>query len=170
MLVEEEKNGVERMVFLPGKRIASLLPGPLLEDQVQPAGVDLRVGSVSRIVEAGFLGRSRKRIPRAEPIASQEGVWRLGPGHYRIRFLDTVSVPRWAVGFCYPRSSLLRMGATLLCAVWDPGYTGRGEALLVVYNGLGIELEEEARIAQLVFARLEEEVEAYSGDYQGEGL
>ena len=157
-------------MFLTGERIAGLLPGPVGGDQVQPAGVDLRVASVSRIVEPGMLGREGKRVPRGEEIPAENGVWRLAPGHYRIRFLDVVSVPVWAVGFCYPRSSLLRMGASLHCAVWDPGYTGRGEALLVVYNEHGIILEEGARIAQIVYARIEGETRPYRGDYQGEGL
>jgi len=63
------------------------------------------------------------------------------------------------------------MGALLGCAVWDPGYRGRGEALLVVGNPHGIRIEVGARIAQLVFIRLYPQLgEGYSGVYQGERL
>jgi deoxycytidine triphosphate deaminase len=50
-------------------------------------------------------------------------------------------------------------------AVWDAGYEGRGEGLLEVYHG--IELEQGARIAQLVLARADHE-DTYTGSYQGE--
>jgi deoxycytidine triphosphate deaminase len=71
------------------------------------------------------------------------------------------------VGFLYPRSSLLRNSCTIDTAVWDAGYEGRGEGLLEVRHE--IELERDARIAQLVIAAADH-VGTYDGSYQGERL
>jgi len=57
-----------------------------------------------------------------------------------------------------PRSSLLRCGVTVETAVWDAGYSGRSESLLVVFNNNGFRLRKNARILQLLFFRLGEEV------------
>ncbi len=144
---------------------------PLTAEQVQPAGVDLRVAEVEVFDEAGFISIEGKRIPAGRSLPILGGFWDLPPGAYRIRFLETVEIPPDRVGFCYPRSSLLRMGASLHCAVWDPGYKGRGQALLVVYNPHGLSVERGARIAQLVLAALAGEPSGlYRGDYYGEGL
>ncbi len=156
---------------LPGYAILALLGSIPHSGQVQPAGIDLRVGEVHEIVSGGFLGRVERRIPESKPLETEGGVWRLGPGIYRIVFADIVNVPENAVGLCFPRSSLVRMGATLYCAVWDPGYRGRGQALLHVLNPNGIVLEASARVAQLVLIRVEPPpVKPYEGYFQSEGL
>ena len=69
-----------------------------------------------------------------------------------------------------PRSSLLRCGVTVNTAVWDAGYSGRSQSLLVVYNPLGFRLQKDARVVQLVFFRLTGETKGYQGKYQGENL
>ncbi len=159
------------MAVLRGVRTAGQISPPPPGESVQPAGVDLRVDQVFQLGEEGVLGRGERRIPQAEPLEPQDGWWRLGPGGYKIRFVEAVLVPADAVGFCFPRSSLLRMGATVACGVWDPGYRGRGEALLVVTNPHGILLERGARVAQLVLVRMEEAPDRlYEGAYQGENL
>lgn len=68
------------------------------------------------------------------------------------------------------RSTLLRNGAVIETAVWDPGYNGRSSSLLVVHNPYGIRFKKDARIAQLVFFRINEVGEGYTGVYQNERL
>ena len=158
------------MCFLHGSEIAGRLVLPVGEGAVQPAGVDLRVSEVSVFMGPGGLAGG-KRLPPSRPLLPVRGAWRLGPGAYKVRFVEEVRVPLDTVGLCFPRSTLLRSGVALHCAVWDPGYRGRGEALLMVYNRYGFELGVGERVAQLVFARLcGGPGEAYRGDYQGEGL
>lgn len=158
-------------MFLTGQAIIGEGVVAGLREAVQPAGVDLSVESIEAFKESGYLGSSGRVIPPGEPVTPRDGVYHLEPGAYRVRFREPVRVPSWAVGFCYPRSSLLRMGATLACAVWDPGYAGKGAALLLVFNPHGLKLEVGARIAQFVLARLEEiPHKTYTGYYQGEGL
>lgn len=62
-----------------------------------------------------------------------------------------MSIPRDAAAIGRARSSLLRCGATLETALWDPGYRGRSQSLLVVYNPAGLKLKKKARLMQLVF-------------------
>jgi dUTP pyrophosphatase len=69
-----------------------------------------------------------------------------------------------------PRSSLLRCGVTVNTAVWDAGYSGRSQSLMVVYNSHGFRLQRNARLVQLVFLRLTEETEGYHGAYQRENI
>jgi len=158
------------VVALPGEKAAKAVP-TASGKQVQPAGIDLRVALVEKLLDEGSIGRSGKVIPKGEIIEPVNGWWMLKPGGYRIRFDDVVEVPEDAVGLCFPRSSLLRMGVTLHCAVWDPGYKGRGQALMVVHNPHGIKLEVRSRVAQIVFIRLEEAPGTlYRGAYYGEGL
>jgi dUTP pyrophosphatase len=156
-------------VSLPGDEVASLV-SPLNPGQVQPAGVDLRVSKVYRFLSGGVLGEERE-LPRVEELEPVEGYWVLRPGAYKVRFAEVVSVPLTLVGLCFPRSSLLRMGALLACTVWDPGYRGRGEALLAVLNEHGLRLEVGARVAQLVFIRMDKRPkQGYRGVYLGENI
>ena len=158
-------------MFLRGEDIALLgVARPLNPEAMQPAGIDLSVWEVEVLDGRGVLGVSERVVPQGKPLEPASGWWELEPGHYRIRFRETVSIPRGYVGLCFPRSSLLRMGAVLYCAVWDPGYRGRGQALLQVLNPGGLKLEKGARVAQLVVAPVWGPVSGYTGMYQGEGI
>jgi dUTP pyrophosphatase len=57
-------------------------------------------------------------------------------------------------GLSNSQVELLRCGVTVNTAVWDAGYSGRSESLLVVYQPEGFDLQKNARIVQLVFFQL----------------
>ncbi|VVB57515.1 Deoxyuridine 5'-triphosphate nucleotidohydrolase [uncultured archaeon] len=145
-----------------------------LEEQFQPAGVDLSVASVWGFEEAGAvdLDNKKRRLPRTRELPfGPDGMLHLAPGAYKIIFNEIVSIPSDAAALARSRSSLLRMGASVQTALWDPGYTGRSEALLLVSNPHGMDLHRDARVAQLVFVRLEKPSgEVYAGQYQRENL
>ena len=80
-----------------------------------------------------------------------------------------MKVPLNAIGIVLPRSSLMRSGATVCSAVWDPGYKGRGIGLFIVYAN--ITLYQNARVAQIVFIETKAETtKGYSGKYQNENI
>ena len=86
-------------------------------------------------------------------------------------FNEIVNIPKDVAALARARSTLLRCGASLETALWDPGYRGRSQSLLVVYNPHGLHLKKDARMMQLVFLRLGKEAEkVYSGKYQGENI
>lgn len=143
--------------------------GELSEQQVQPNGIDLSLDTAWQLAEAGRLGVSDtdRHHPRREPVAFDAAGWlELQPGSYVVRYAEWVALPRDCAGLTFPRSSLLRMGVHVPTAVWDAGYTGRGEALLVVANPHGSRLQRGARIAQLVVFRLTRRTAGYTGRYQ----
>ncbi len=138
------------------------------EIQRQPAGTDLTVGRVERFTGEGRVDfdNTSREIASGEAL---DGEKLEGGEAYRVTYNEKISVPKDAIGLVFPRSTLMRNGCHLVTAVWDPGYEGRGQGLLQVLNPAGVVLEEDARVAQMVFFRLDEEAqEGYSGTYQGE--
>jgi len=163
--------------------IAVLLAGhpPLLEEcpdlhgQLQPNGVDVTVRSVaSYSPEAGSIGVSDadRALPESAELNFGCDGWLVLPnGHYLVTFNEVVNLPRWLMALGRPRSSLLRMGVSVHTAVWDAGYSGRSQALLVVHNPAGFRVQRDARIAQLVFFPLSApDARGYDGQYQRENL
>lgn len=163
----------ENMVVLTGREVAKHVEiGD--KEQVQPAGVDLTVRAVYRIEGRGALMKNEIALPfltRIEPVEMEgKSLYHLNTGSYLIRFNEVVRVPKDCIGLILPRSSLMRMGADTVGAVWEPGYEGRGVCLLVVHNPMGIVVEQGARIAQLILIRTSSETEGYRGRYMGEGM
>jgi dUTP pyrophosphatase len=151
------------------------LVGPLgdPDQQIQPNGVDLTLESVWRMQGAGAIGVANddRVIPAREALDPSADDWfELTPGTYVIRYREVVALPLDVMAFGRPRSSLLRSGAAIHTAVWDAGYQGRSEALLVVYGEPGVRLARGARVLQLVFVRLDTPTQAYTGAYQGENV
>ena len=167
---------------LAGKSLLQLLSAdpPLVEglsdpvQQVQPNGIDLTVGSVALLSSRGRVGvgnEERELSAYALLTFDALGVLDLIPGCYMVTFNETVHLPKYVMALGRPRSSLLRCGVSLHTAVWDAGYSGRSQSLMVIYNPYGFRLAKNARIMQLVFFLLSEEaVEGYSGIFQGENL
>jgi dUTP pyrophosphatase len=135
---------------------------PLVEDvdvgrQLQPNGIDLRVERVQRLTSPGLLGVAdnvREPAAREDMQADKDGWWDLHRGAYVITYRERVNLPTDLMALSRPRSSLLRSGVAIHAAVWDAGYSGRGEGLLSVLNSRGYRLQRGARVAQLVFFRL----------------
>jgi dUTP pyrophosphatase len=155
-------------------------PGaPNAEVQRQPAGFDLTVAHVSRFAGGGALGFDNRlrELPEAEEIpwipagsadvTSAHDFVLLHPGGYLVTYSEQISVPPDSAGLVLPRSSLMRCGAMLNSALWDPGYRGRGQGLLTVFAELC--LYRNARIAQFILIALEKAAaELYQGRYQDE--
>jgi dUTP pyrophosphatase len=144
-----------------------------LEDQVQPNGVDLTVQEVAMIRSPGTIAitNSERVLSGLDPmLTDSKGFYSLAQGSYVITFNEIVSLPKDVMALGQPRSSLLRCGVTVNMAVWDAGYSGRGQALLTVFNAQGFKLQKNARVAQLVFFQLADETEGYNGTYQGENV
>ncbi|WP_456371279.1 deoxyuridine 5'-triphosphate nucleotidohydrolase [Geoglobus sp.] len=143
-----------------------------LETQLQPNGFDCTLRRVARLKGHGridFDNRERE-IPETDDVDFQGDWVFLEKGYYRAYLNEVVKLPRDIMALARPRSSMVRAGANVLTAVWDAGYFGRSEVGLVVYNENGIWLRRNARIVQLVFFRLENETEEYSGIYRGENV
>ena len=144
------------------------------ETQTQMCGIELTLNRVERFTSAGAVAfdNSERKLPQTEPIDFDPSGWiDLTAGSYLVTFNEIVSIPKDVAALARARSTLQRCGASLETALWDPGYRGRSQSLLVVYNSQGLRLKKNARLMQLVFMRLEKEAEkVYSGKYQGENI
>ncbi|MGB8217239.1 MAG: deoxyuridine 5'-triphosphate nucleotidohydrolase [Candidatus Methanoperedens sp.] len=142
--------------------------------QVQPNGIELTLKLVEIHEGSGAIAfdNSERKLPQTKTIDfDAEGWIHLPKGSYKIVFNEIVNIPKNIAAIAKPRSSLLRCGATVETAVWDAGYSGRSESLLVVFNENGFNIKKDARVLQLLFFRLNKEVgKGYAGRYQNENI
>ncbi len=141
------------------------------EIQTQIAGFDLTAKDIMALEDGGIIDfdNVERFIPDHKTLTPLNKKWELEPGGYLVRYNEIIEVPLNAMGIVLPRSTLMRIGATLCSAVWDPGYKGRGIGLMIV--NAKITVCEGARIAQIVFIKTQEKIsEGYSGTYQNENV
>ena len=153
---------------------------PLLEDylsleaQLQPNGFDMTVREVARLANPGSVGAhdADRVLSDTEPMEFGPGGWlELPPGPFLITFNEVVNLPLDVMALGRPRSSLLRSGVGVHTAVWDAGYHGRSQALLVVYHPDGYRVQRDARLMQLVFFQMETAASrGYQGRFQSENI
>lgn len=145
-----------------------------LDKQLTPNGFDLTVEAIFEFSSWGALdfSNSQRVVPQGRSILPKKakpedkfGWWELKPGGYKVRTNEVINLPLNLIALAYPRTSLLRMGAFVQNGVWDAGFKGKGEFILVVENSYGVRIKENARIVQLVFLKIEP-TEPYSGIYQ----
>ena len=143
-----------------------------LASQLQSNGFDMTLASIAAFGSAGTIGVSNAERSLPETYELEFGAGgsiQLAPGPYLITLNEVVRLPLHVMAFGKPRSSLLRSGVAIHNAVWDAGYHGRSQALLVVYNPDGFTVARDARILQLVFMTLDADTTVpYAGSYQGE--
>lgn len=148
---------------------------PLIQDapdfsmQVQSNGFDLTVKEVSSFEGNGTIDFSNheRAIPETKVLVFKNDFVFLERGAYKIKSNEIVHLPNDLVALAQSRSSLLRMGAFTAHGVWDAGFNGRSEFLLVVENPSGIKVKRNARVAQMIFVKLDEEVgKPYQGVYR----
>lgn len=145
-----------------------------IQQQVQPNGIDLTLKEIALLSSSGSLGLSNesRALSSTSPLVF-DGLGRIDllPGCYLVTYNEVVNIPRNIIALATPRSSLLRCGVSIHSAVWDAGYSGRSQSLMVVYNPRGFRIYRNARIIQMVFFLLSREVaQGYQGIFQGENV
>jgi dUTP pyrophosphatase len=145
-----------------------------VQQQVQPNGIDLTLKGIALFCSPGSLGPGAESrvLSNTSPLVF-DGLGRLDllPGCYLVTYNEVVNLPRNIMALALPRSSLLRCGVSIHNAVWDAGYSGRSQSLMMVYNPQGFRLYRNARIVQMVFFLLSREVaQGYQGMFQGENI
>ena len=144
-----------------------------LGEQLQPNGIDLTLREVAMFQSPGKVAASNSQrvVSSLSPLIFDGlGFIHLAPGIYSITYNEAVHLPQNIMALATPRSSLLRCGVTVNTAVWDAGYSGRSQSLLVVYHPQGFQLQRNARVIQLVFFRLTDRTQGYQGIYQKESI
>jgi dUTP pyrophosphatase len=142
-----------------------------LDKQLQPSGFDLSLHSIEKYLSSGavdFTNKERVIAETEEMVPDNNGWWLLNQGVYKIVYNEIVKMPTNIAAIARTRSTLLRNGAQVGTAVWDPGYEGRSSSMLTVHNPKGIKLKKGARVAQLIFFSTGEVDKGYSGVFQKE--
>ena len=148
----------------------TLVIAPLIEGQIQPASVDVRLGDTFSVVEDSSSGK----ITLENEIkykTNKSDTYLLLPGQFVLATtMEYFALPNNLTAFVEGRSSLGRMGLFIQNAGWvDPGF--KGEITLELYNAnrCAIELKAGRRVGQLVFAEMDQEaLHPYNGKYQGQ--
>jgi len=164
------------------------LDPPLVEDmidpdtQIQVNGCELTVDRIFTFAGTGSgtgagtsTGAGAIAFENSERVLSEcteltfddDGWIDLPAGSYKIVSREIVHIPKDAIAIARPRSSLLRCAVSVETAVWDAGYEGKSECLLIVFNEAGFRLKHGARVVQLLFMGLASGTEGYDGVYQG---
>jgi dCTP deaminase len=147
-----------------------LMVRPLTEEQIQPASIDLRLGThFLKIDENTIESMALDKEIRYVEIESDEIV--IPPNSFLLATtMEYIKLPDNVTAFVEGRSSIGRMGLFIQNAGWvDPGF--EGEITLELYNAncLPIKLMAGRRVCQLVFAFTDQPVEnPYRGKYQGQ--
>ncbi|RJS73741.1 deoxyuridine 5'-triphosphate nucleotidohydrolase [ANME-2 cluster archaeon] len=140
------------------------------DTQIQVNGCELTVDRVFAFDGRGSIAydNSERVLPECTELAFDCDGWiDLPSGSYKIVSSEIVHIPKDMIAIARPRSSLLRCGASVETAVWDAGYEGKSECLLLVFNEYGFRLKQGARVVQLLFMGLSSGTDGYSGAYQG---
>jgi len=152
------------VVVLSPEDLSKIFNIPL--EELDCAGLRLTLSEVYRIDSPGKISINDKELPKYVEVKPVNDTFYLENGAYLIKYNEYIRVPSDTIALAIQRSSLLRIGASLYTAVWDPGYEGRGSGLLVVHNRNGIYIEKGAQIAQLIFIKMSRSTKKlYRGSY-----
>jgi len=146
-----------------------------LDIQLTPNGFDFTVEKIFKFKGEGAVdfSNTERVLPSTEEVSFVEPIfsdrrawWRLPKGIYKVRTNEVVNLPMNLIALAFPRSSLLRMGVYAHNAVWDAGFKGRSEFVLVVGNSHGVKIKQNARLIQVIFVRVNKPSYGYQGIYQ----
>ena len=141
---------------------------PIEEKQIQPASVDITLGTTFSLIEDVTSGIIDPTKTISYKTFNTERFLLL-PGQFVLATTcEYIKLPNNLTAFVEGRSSWGRLGLFIQNAGWvDPGF--EGEITLELYNAnrCAIELSAGLRIGQLVFAKMAQNAtNPYSGKYQ----
>lgn len=150
----------------------------LLDEQYQPAGIDLTLNSVSYLnhndgIVYGLL-KDAKVIPqhielelkKIQVSGMLKNVYLLEPHKaYIAQTNEKIKIDEKSGQFYLPRSSLLRAGIDVRTAFGDPGFNGHLSFLLINHTDEIFVIEKGVRFAQLVNINTSDVDDGYDGDY-----
>jgi len=143
---------------------------PLAEHSIQPASVDMRLGTHYLVLDDNASDvLTLDSEPKYREIESDEIT--IPPKSFLLATtMEYVKLPNDLTAFVEGRSSIGRMGLFIQNAGWvDPGFEGRITLEIYNANSLPIKLRAGRRICQLVFCKMDGPADKpYDGKYQGQ--
>jgi len=143
------------------------------EINFEGCGVDLRIGEIYEMdEEEGFLHIDKRKTPKYKLIGKFEKgktiKVRLEPGKvYVATTVEKINTPENLFGWFIPRQTLYKCGIVVQGIRTDPGYHGNFSFVMMNTSKKEFELEMGARIANMVFHKVEGKSQLYKGQWQG---
>lgn len=140
---------------------------------VEGCGVDLRMGEIYQMKKGkGFIYQETRDTPKYNLIAkfdkTKSQKIKLEPGKFYIaKTIEIINVPKDIFGIFIPRSTFFVSGVLVLGFRVDPGYQGNFRFHLFNLGGSEFEIEMGARIANMIFLKVEGKTNLYQGQWQG---
>ena len=135
-------------------------------DCKQPNAVDLRLDTVHRITDSGFLlseNKQHRMSHKLSEIRDRDGFFELRKGSYQFETIHKVTIPEGMAGWLIARSTLNRNGVFITSGLYDSGFNDIiGGVMHVMTNN--VKLEKGVRIAQFILADAET-THLYDGQY-----
>jgi len=144
-------------------------------------GIDLRLGSVHKIIKGGAfieadneikLG-SRKGVETelvaeyADGVKIQQEII-VKPGqYYLVQTVESINTPLDLMPEVFTRTSLFRAGLLLLNSKTDPGYKGQLTMGLTNLSPFPVRLQMGVRICNIIFHQIKGKTVSYRGQHQG---
>ncbi len=139
---------------------------PEFEDDIQPAGIDLRLDEVFIQKSPASLIDNKKNLPELEKL--EPPLYILKPKNaYLVTIKPKVKIPEGCAMLFLPRSTLLRSFVSIHTAVGDPGFYGTLKFLLCNYGKFPYKIKRGEKIAQAVTFEVTGSG-VYKGSYQEE--
>jgi deoxycytidine triphosphate deaminase len=164
--------GVDKVVDLINKK--KLIEGIDESNMnLEGCGVDLRIGELYEMEEGeGFLTIETRKSPNFKLLAKFEKgssiKMRLEPGKtYSATTIETINTPEDLMGWFIPRSTLYKCGIVVQGIRTDPGYRGKFSFIMTNTSKMPFVLEMGARIAAMVFHKVDGKANLYIGQWQG---
>ncbi len=146
-------------------------------------GIDLRIKEIHKIVSGGAFIKaddgldlgSRKGV-ETELIscydpkkgASEQDEISLQPDeYYLIKTLEYLNIPSDLAVLGYGRGTLMKSGVLLIATKGDPGYEGHLVFGLKNFSQFPVSIQLGARIANVIFIKVDGETINYRGQHQG---
>lgn len=142
-------------------------------------GVDLRLGSVHKIIKGGaFIEADGEKLGKRKGVETKlvakfvEGEIQkevvIKPGEYfLIQTVEEINTPKDLMPIVHTRTSLFRSGLLLLNSKTDPGYSGQLTMGLTNLSSFPVKLQMGARICNIIFHKITGRTVKYRGQHQG---
>ena len=143
------------------------------EINFEGCGVDLRIGEIYEMNDdTGFLHIKTRKTPNFKLIAKykkdKSKKVKLKPEKtYSATTIETINTPTDLFGWFIPRSTLYKCGIIVQGVRTDPGYKGKFSFNMINTSKKSFEIEMGARIANMVFHKVEGKSNLYKGQWQG---
>jgi len=143
------------------------------EINFEGCGVDLRIGEIYEMTDSeGFLHIETRKTPNFKLIAKYKKgnstKVKLKPEKtYSAMTVETINTPENLFGWFIPRTTLYKCGIIVQGIRTDPGYKGKFSFVLINTSNKDFEIEMGARIANIVFHKVEGKAKLYKGQWQG---